>query len=315
MAQLAGLILAAGVSSRMGAFKPMLTVDGQTMIRRVTGMMRRAGASPIAVVTGYQGQTLEEHLADTGVLFIRNECYYGTQMLDSLVLGLEGLPSEARRVLVSPADIPLVEPGTVEALLAAEGSFVRPLFQGTPGHPVVLSRSLLPALRSYSGGGGLKGAIEALGVSVTDVAVEDRGTALDSDTRDEYAALLKYRRQQTNRPQPLQLDLQIGLQAETSFFTPRCAQFLELIQTTGSMLNACQCMHMSYSKGWTMINEMERQLGYPVLIRSQGGCNGGGSSLTGQGAALLSAYRKLQEEIQTYSRAAFHRYFPDSRGT
>lgn len=310
MAELAGLILAAGVSSRMGAFKPMLTVDGQTMIRRVADMMRRAGAGPIAVVTGYQGRALEEHLADAGVLFIPNERYYATQMLDSLVLGLEGLPSEARRVLVSPADIPLVEPGTVEALLAAEGDFVRPLFQGTPGHPVVLSRSLLPVLRDYGGEGGLKGAVEALGIPVTDVAVEDQGTALDSDTRDEYAALLKYRRRQTNRPQPLQLDLQIGLQAETAFFTPRCAQFLELIQTTGSMLNACQCMHMSYSKGWTMINEMERQLGYPVLIRSQGGCNGGGSSLTEQGAALLGAYRKLQEEVLTFSQTAFEKYFP-----
>lgn len=308
MAELAGLILAAGVSSRMGAFKPMLKVDGQTMVRRVADMMRRAGADPIAVVTGYHSQALERHL--TGVLFIRNEHYYGTQMLDSLLLGLEGLPEDVRRVLVSPADIPLVEPGTVDALLAAEGDFVRPLFQGTPGHPVVLSRSLLPALRSYGGEGGLKGAVGALGIPVTDVAVDDRGTALDSDTRDEYAALLKYRRQQTNRPQPLQLDLRLGLQAETGFFTPRCAQFLELIQTTGSMLNACHCMHMSYSKGWTTINEMERQLGYPVLIRSQGGSNGGGSSLTEQGAALLSAYRRLQEDVQAYSQAAFEKYFP-----
>ena len=223
MAQLAGLILAAGVSSRMGAFKPMLTVDGQTMVRRVADMMRRAGADPIAVVTGYHSQALERHL--TGVLFIRNERYYGTQMLDSLLLGLEGLPEDVRRVLVSPADIPLVEQQTVDALLAAEGDFVRPLFQGTPGHPVVLSRSLLPALRSYGGEGGLKGAVGALGIPVTDVAVDDRGTALDSDTRDEYAALLKYRRQQTNRPQPLQLDLHLGLQAETGFFTPGAPSF------------------------------------------------------------------------------------------
>ena len=76
------------------------------------------------------------------------------------------------------------------------------------------------------------------------------------------------------------------------------------------MLNACHCMHMSYSKGWTTINEMERQLGYPVLIRSQGGSNGGGSSLTEQGTALLSAYRRLQEDVQAYSQAAFEKYFP-----
>jgi len=313
MVELAGLILAAGVSSRMGAFKPMLPVDGQTMIRRVAEMMRRAGADPIVAVTGYRGEALERHLEGLGLRFVRNERYYGTQMLDSILLGLECLDGKARRVLVSPADIPLVEPETVEALLAAEGDFVRPLFQDTPGHPVVLSAALLPGLRSYTGSGGLKGAVEAMGVRITDVPVEDRGTDLDSDTRDEYAALLKYRRQQTGRPQKLQLDLQIGLQAETSFLGPRCAQFLELIETTGSMLNACQCMHMSYSKGWNMINEMERQLGYPVLIRSQGGSNGGGSSLTEQGGDLLRAYQNLQRDIQAYSQAAFARYFPDTQ--
>lgn len=309
MAQLAGVILAAGVSSRMGAFKPMLPVDGQTMIRRVADMMGQAGADPIVVVTGYQSETLERHLAGLGLRFVRNDRYYETQMLDSLVLGLDQLPAQARRVLVSPADIPLVERSTVDALLAAEGDFIRPLFHGVPGHPVVLSRSIFPALRAYSGEGGLKGAIETLGISVTDVPVEDQGTALDSDTRDEYAALLKYRRQQTDRPQPLQLDVQVCLQAETSFFTLRCAQFLELIQTTGSMLSACQCMHMSYSKGWIMINEMERQLGYPVLIRSQGGSSGGGSSLTEQGSALLQAYREMQADIMNYSQDAFQRCF------
>lgn len=313
MSELAGLILAAGVSSRMGAFKPMLTVDGQTMIRRVVEMMRRAGADPIVVVTGYQGELLEEHLADTGACFVRNERYFETQMLDSLVLGLNRLGEETRRVLLSPADIPLVERSTVEALLSAQGEFVRPVFHGKPGHPVVLSRSAFPGLRAYTGSGGLKGAVEALGICVADVPVEDRGTALDSDTRDEYAALLKYRRQQTRRPQRLQLDLQVCLQAETAFLGPRCAQFLELIQTTGSMLNACQCMHMSYSKGWSMINEVERQLGYPVLFRSQGGSNGGGSSLTERGGDLLRAYRSMERDIRAYSQAAFAKYFPEGR--
>ena len=311
MAELAGLILAAGVSSRMGAFKPLLPVDGQTMIRRVADMMGRAEADPIVVVTGYQGEELERHLEGLGLQFVHNERYFETQMLDSLILGLDQLPEQTQRVLVSPADIPLVETETVEALLAEEGDFVRPLFQGTPGHPVVLSRSIFPALRPNPGGGGLKGAVDALKIPVTDVAVEDRGTALDGDTRDEYAALLKYRRQQTNRPQPLQLEVQVSLQAETAFFGLRGAQFLELIQTTGSMLSACRCMHMSYSKGWTMVNDMERQLGWPVLIRGQGGSGGGGSSLTEQGAALLQAYRALREDVAAYSQRSFQRWFQD----
>lgn len=311
MAELAGLILAAGVSSRMGKFKPLLDVDGKSMIQRVVEMMYRANASPIVVVAGYQAELLEDHLKDADVCVIRNTRYYDTQMMDSLMMGLETFDSEVRRVLVSPADIPLVENKTVELLLGADGPFVRPTCRGVPGHPVILCSDLLSALKNHSGEGGLNGAITALGIPVTEVEVEDEGTTLDSDTRDEYAALLRYRRRQTRRPQHLQLDLRIALQAETTFLDFRCAQFLELIQTTGSMLNACQCMHMSYSKGWRMINEMERQLGYPVLFRSQGGSNGGGSSLTAEGERILCSYRTMQHEITEYIQKIFRQHFPE----
>lgn len=201
MTELAGLILAAGLSSRMGAFKPTLPVGGQSMIRRVADMMRRSGASPIVVVTGFRGEELERHLEGLDLRFVRNERYYETQMLDSLLLGLEQLPANTRRVLLSPADIPLVAPETVDALLAAEGEFVRPLFRDKPGHPVVLSRSIFPALKSFHGEGGLKGAVNALGVPITDVPVEDRGTLLDCDTREEYDALLRVCREtRADRP-------------------------------------------------------------------------------------------------------------------
>ena len=313
MPKLAAVVLAAGVSSRMGNFKPMLTVDGQTMIRRVVFSMQEAGADPIVVVTGYKHPVLVEHLADTSVTFVHNERYYETQMLDSLLLGLSALPPGIERVLIAPADIPLVKQETIQMLLSAEGAFVRPTYQGTPGHPVVMDRRLHEQLRTFQGSGGLRGAIACSGVVPVDIPVEDFGTTLDGDTRDEYARLLSYRRQETGTPQPLQLDLRIGLHAETPFWGPDCAQFLELIQTTGSMLSACQCMHTSYSRGWRMIDEIERQLGYPLLLRSQGGSNGGGSQLTPTGQRFLAAFQQMQEEIRAESQAIFSRYFPGGR--
>ncbi len=311
MSTLGAVILAAGASSRMGKFKPLLEVDGTSMVRRVVDMMRAAGADHIVVVTGYQSQQLEEHLAGLGLQFVCNDRYYDTQMLDSLLLGLAALPGTVQRTLFCPADIPLVKEETVDALLQASGDFICPSHEGKTGHPVLISRRLFPALRDYRGKDGLRGAIAACGVPVTQVCVDDLGTTLDGDTKDEYAALLRYRRQETQRPQPLQLDLRICLQAETSFWGTDSAQFLELIQTTGSMLSACQCMHMSYSRGWKMINEMERQLGYPVLVRSQGGNNGGGSELTPMGAQFLQSFRQMQAEITQQSQAIFRRYFPN----
>lgn len=313
MSKPAAVVLAAGVSSRMGNFKPMLTVDGQTMIRRVVASMQESGADPVIVVTGYKHDILARHLADTGVTLVRNERYYETQMLDSLLLGLSALPDGTERVLITPADIPLVRPETIQTLLSAEGDFVRPCYQGAPGHPVVMALRLHQPLRAFQGSGGLRGAIEASGVVPVDIPVEDFGTTLDGDTRDEYARLLQYHRQETGAPQPLQLDLRIGLHAETAFWSPDCAQFLELVQATGSMLSACQCMHMSYSRGWRMINEIERQLGYPLLLRSQGGSNGGGSELTPAGKRFLAAFQQMQEEIRAESQAIFSRYFPNGR--
>lgn len=312
MSNLGAVVLAAGASSRMGKFKPLLEVDGTSMVRRVVDMMRAAYADPIVVVTGYHHELLEQHLADTGVTFVHNARYYATQMLDSLLLGASALPPGTERVLISPADVPLIKEETMQALLAARGDFVRPTYEGKPGHPVVMTPEALLAIREHQNhSDGLRGAVSACGIVPVDVAVEDLGTTLDGDTRDEYSRLLQYRRQQTNAPQPLQLDLRLCLHAETAFWNLECAQFLELIQTTGSMLNACQCMHMSYSRGWKMINEIERQLGYPLLLRSQGGPSGGGSALTPRGQQFLSTFLKMQEEIKTQSQAIFARYFPD----
>lgn len=314
MSQLAAIILAAGVSSRMGNFKPLLPVDGRTMIGRVVDSMQKAGADPVIVVTGYKHEILMEHLEGTGAVFVHNERYFSTQMLDSLLLGAAALPEETERVLVTPADVPLVEDATVAALLHSRGDFVRPTYQEKPGHPVVMTAAALRRIAAFGHHpDGLRGAVVAAGIVPVDVPVEDLGTTLDGDTRDEYAELLKYRRTQTRMPQPIQLDLRLGLHAESLFWGPDCAQFLEMIQTTGSMLNACQCMHISYSRGWKMINEIERQLGYPLLQRSQGGTNGGGSQLTANGERFLAAFLAMQQEIRTGSQAIFARYFPEGR--
>lgn len=198
MSTLGGVILAAGMSSRMGAFKPLLPVGGITMIDRTVAMMRRAGARPV-VVTGYQHEILSAHLQGRGLLLAYNPHYKESQMLDSLLLGLDALENSCRRVLISPADVPLVKAETVERILALEGQFVRPTFQGEPGHPVLLARELIPVLRAYRGEGGLRGAIESSGVDFVELPVADRGVVLDSDTPEDYETLQHWHRRQTEQ--------------------------------------------------------------------------------------------------------------------
>lgn len=196
---LAGVILAAGLSSRMGEYKPLLEVEGVSMVRRVVNMMRQAGAEPIVVVTGHRRAELEAHLRDAGVEFVFNPDYASTQQLESLRLGLAALPSGCARVMISPADVPLVSPQTVRALLALQADFVRPTYRGEAGHPVLLNAAYIPYLQSYVGPGGLRGAMERSGCDLRELEVEDRGTVLDNDTPQDFARLLDWRRQTEHR--------------------------------------------------------------------------------------------------------------------
>lgn len=192
MEKLAGVILAAGLSSRMGAFKPLLEIDGVSMVRRVLGLMQGAGADPVVVVTGHRRRELEEHLRGDHVEFVHNPDYASTQQFDSLRLALARLEGRCGRLLVSPADIPLVQPESVEALLRTPGEFVRPVCKGRGGHPVLLSGSLIPTLLRYDGPDGLRGAMRHIGCTVQDVTVEDGGVLMDNDTPEDFAKTIEW---------------------------------------------------------------------------------------------------------------------------
>ena len=189
MSKLGGVILAAGMSSRMKQFKPLMQVDGKSMIRHVVDLMHGAGAETVVVVTGHNRELIETHLQDAGVLFAFNPDYAHTQQLESLRIGLSALSGRADRILISPADVPLVSPETVQALLALKGDFVRPMYHGEAGHPVVLDAALIPMLMAYSGPGGLRGAVENSPCTLTELNVTDQATVLDNDTPEDFERL------------------------------------------------------------------------------------------------------------------------------
>lgn len=185
-----GIVLAAGKSSRMGDFKPLLPVGGQSMVKRAAAMLRYAGAQRVLVVTGRQAEDIRVHLRDEDVLFVHNPDYASTQMLDSLRLALKELKS-GESALVTPVDAAAVSFETALRVSEAEGCFVRPICGGKPGHPVKLSPLAVELVLSYDGEGGLAGAVGALGMPVTEVEVNDPGALLDADTPEQYRLILR----------------------------------------------------------------------------------------------------------------------------
>ena len=306
----AAVIAAAGLSSRMRECKPLLCLGGTTMIRQVIENFRSVAVEDIVVVTGYRSDLLQRHLADLGVRSVENPCFAETKMWDSLRIGLEALSSGYERVFLTPGDVPLVQTDTLQQMLRCEADIVRPVCGGTLGHPVIVSGSLVPSLLAYEGADGLRGALKTAGCPIVDLEVHDTGMTLDADTPED---LKRIRRQQMRERSRgcLIPDIQIQVAKGSAVLTPETAQFLEMVGHTGSIQNACACMHMSYTKGWKLLNHMEKELGYPVLQRFPGGVSGGGSSLTERGRQLLHAYQQYRDALREVSQTLFAQYFTE----
>ena len=281
----AALIVAAGMSSRMGDFKPLLNIGSISIAQRVVATFQQAGVEKIVMVTGYNAVMLERHLAGNGVVFLRNEKYETTQMFDSVCIGLSYLRDKCGRVLFTPVDIPLFTADTVHRLLETDAPLACPAVDGETGHPTLIGASLFDRILSDSGDQGLRGALNRCGAEPTLIPVEDRGILHDADTPEDYKALLRYHNEQLVRPV-----LNVELAREKVFFDSRTAMLLRLIDETRSVRQACQRIQMSYSSGWNVIRTLEGQLNRTLILRSQGGAGGGNSSLTDDGKLLLDRY-------------------------
>ena len=300
------VVVAAGMSSRMGEFKPMLSIGSISIAQRVVATLRQAGASRIVVVTGYNAEELEWHLARSGVVFLRNERYRSTHMFDSALIGLRYLRDKCRQVLFTPVDIPLFTAATAEALLASGAPLACPVCGGSRGHPILMSSEVIGRILDDSGEDGLQGALSRCGVPMTFVEVDDPGILHDADTPEDYRELLELHNSQLVRPV-----MQIAIAREKKFLDPRVAMLLALTDETSSVRLACQRMQLSYSSGWNAINLLEKELGYAVVVRTQGGPKGGRSELTEKGRGLLRAYEAYTQRVRATADELFAEYFPD----
>lgn len=298
------VIVAAGMSSRMGDFKPMLNIGSISIAQRVISTLQQAGVNRIVVVTGYQAVTLERHLANQNVVFLRNNDYRNTQMFDSARIGLNYLKDKCDKILFTPVDIPLFTALTVTELLRCEEQLACPECEGKTGHPILISSSLVNEIASDWGEGGLQGAIGRLGIPMVHIPVNDPGILQDADTPFDYEKLLNYHNSQLVRPV-----VSLSLAKEISFFDERMFLLLQQVEETSSVRQACQRMQISYSTGWNMIRTLESQLSKPLIIRNQGGANGGKSKLTPYGKKLITQYHECLEELKAYGHFLYKKHF------
>lgn len=298
------LITAAGMSSRMGDFKPLLNMGSISIAQRVVSTFKQAGISRIVMVTGCNAQELERHLAGNGIIFLRNENYEHTQMFDSVKIGLEYLRGKCDAVLFTPVDIPLFTVSTVRSLIDSGAALACPACGGETGHPILIASRLIDGILADSGEGGLSGALARSGEEMRLMPVHDEGVLYDADTPEDYSRLLSYHNSQLIRPVA-----HVELVKETPFLDGRIAMLLMLTDETKSVREACQRMQISYSTGWKSIRALESQLGCTLVLRTQGGAGGGASELAGEAKKLLERYNSFRRTVQDFAAEQFDAYF------
>lgn len=191
--KLAGVIVAAGLSSRMGEFKPLLPLHGKPVLLHEIDQLLSAGADSVVVVTGWRGEEVERALRGVSprVRTVRNPRYREDMFL-SVQAGVRALSADTDAFFFLPADCPAVSADTMRLL--AE-TFRRdrprvcfPVYQGRRGHPPLISCDLREDLLSFGGEGGLRQFLRRW--PAEEVPVDDAEICRDMDTPEEYRRVL-----------------------------------------------------------------------------------------------------------------------------
>ena len=188
----AAIILAAGRSSRMGHFKPLLRVDGQTLIQRTISIFRKNRIDDIIVVTGHRADELKAALARDEVRIAHNAAY-ARGMFSSVAVGIRQLPVHCEAFFVQPVDIAFVQSATIGRLIEAfrnhPGRIIYPCVANRRGHPPLIPACLAEAIAGHDGKGGLRRALKYWADLAVDVSVEDRHILLDLDSPEDLLKL------------------------------------------------------------------------------------------------------------------------------
>jgi len=184
------IILAAGLSKRMGSPKLVLPWDNTTVIGRVVDVLVQAGIREILVVTGGARRQVEAALKGLPVRTVFNPHYEQDHMLFSLQVGLASLPDSAEATLVALGDQPQVQLGVVRKVLQSYrdecAPLVVPSYRMRRGHPWLMKRSLWPGVLEMQPPHTMRDILVTFSDQICYVPVETDTILRDLDTFADY---------------------------------------------------------------------------------------------------------------------------------
>ncbi len=190
--RIAGVVLAAGRSRRMGAINKLLApVQGIPMVQRSVDALLLAGVSPVVVVTGHMHRDVEGALTGVETAF---NARFAEGMGTSLSVGVSALPDGIDGLFVALADMPFVRPATLRTMMdafagAGADCICVPIHGGRRGNPVLFATTHREALSRSTGDRGARRLVASHQGPTIEVAVDDPGVVRDIDTPESLAAL------------------------------------------------------------------------------------------------------------------------------
>lgn len=194
-----GLVLAAGMSSRMQDFKPLMTIQNKTMIEFTVDQLLESGVHQVVVVLGHRGEEVRRCLIrrperQNRLCFVENPLYQTTQMLESVKCGLQEMPLCDRFFLV-PGDMPAISQQTYIQLLqhatSAQHKVIFPTVDEYRKHPPLIRYDCIGDILSFEGQG-LRAMWKNYEGQILELPVRDNGCQIDVDFPADYLRVCDY---------------------------------------------------------------------------------------------------------------------------
>ncbi len=235
----AAIILAAGLSSRMHVFKPLLPINNDTITDRVISLFRKCNIDVI-LVTGSRQQELTSGIK-THDIEITDNPDYQKGMFSSVQAGIQRLDPSYTGVFIMPVDVPLVRPATVKRMLGKaainQGLILYPTFSGKHGHPTYLPSILIPEIMGWKKEGGLKAVLDLYPGLHCDVQVADENIHFDIDKPEDYLEMLE-RIRQYDIPTPAECNAILDISGTAGNIRAHCRKVAEVAAAVSRALAA-----------------------------------------------------------------------------
>lgn len=189
--QIAGIILAAGASSRMGQPKVLLEWQGETLIHRVARTALSARLEPVIVVAGALSPQIEQALPHLDIKLVANPNWSAGQST-SVRAGIQALPQDTQAVVFLLGDQPFVTVELIQKLIETyqktRPEILAPFVNQKRINPVIFDRSVFPHLLELQGDAGARSLFAQFPPAV--MPWNDERAGFDIDTPEDYEKLI-----------------------------------------------------------------------------------------------------------------------------